>query len=96
MAKKDQAHEHGMDKAKLFGEIFLKFAAMVMVLAVLALMVGGAIYAAQTGHESLAIAIASGTGLSMVAGVIARIVLGQKPREPQKPKPPARPRKKKG
>ncbi|MCX7899362.1 MAG: DUF2335 domain-containing protein, partial [Methylocystis sp.] len=51
MAQKDQDHEHRMDVVRVRGEIFLKFSGMVFVLLVFALMIGGAIYAAQGGHE---------------------------------------------
>lgn len=82
-----------MDRERLYGEIFLKFAAMILVIAVLGMMIVGAIYAAASGHENLGIAIASGTGLSLVAGVIARIVLGRE--KPEKPKPTPKPATKK-
>lgn len=90
MAIRDQEHEHRMDSGRLYGGIFLKVCGMISVLAVLGMMIGGAIYAAQIGHENLGIAIASGTGLALVTGVVARIILGRDASK-EKPKAPAKP-----
>lgn len=79
-----------MDSGRLYGGIFLKVCGMISVLAVLGMMIGGAIYAAQIGHENLGIAIASGTGLALVTGVVARIILGRDASK-EKPKTPAKP-----
>ena len=41
-------------------------------------LVGGAIYAALAGHENVAIAIATGSGIAAVIGVVAKIYIGPK------------------
>ena len=88
MAKSDQAHEQLMDGRRFYGEMTLKIIGMIVVVLILSIMIGGSIYAAMLGFERLAIVIASGSGLALVAGVAVRVLLGRAPK-PTKPAQPA-------
>jgi uncharacterized membrane protein len=92
MAKSDLAHRQRMDHNQMFGDIFLKALAMIIAASIVAILVGGAIYAAVAGHENVAIAIATGSGIATVIGVVARIYLGSK-RQPPLPQTPGKKRR---
>lgn len=86
MAKNDQRHQQRMELAQLRSEVFLKSLAIFVAFGIILVMIAGAIYAAKIGHENLGITIASGSGLALVAGVIARIFLGRKENKPSPPR----------
>lgn len=95
MAKSDQAHQQLMDGRHFYGEMTLKIIGMIVVVLILLIMIGGSIFAATLGFEKLAIVIASGSGLALVAGVAVRILLGRQPKTVKSPQPVAKPTRKK-
>lgn len=74
MAKDEQAHRARMDMASLRGEVWLQSIAIAAAFGIICIMVAGAIVAAYLGHENLGIAIASGGGLALVTGTIAKML----------------------
>lgn len=93
MAKNEQSHRARMETGMLRGEIFLKSLTIVVAFGIICVMTFGAIYAAAFGYEIVGITIASGSGLALVAGVIARIFFG-KPNKPIPQSLPSKPSKK--
>jgi hypothetical protein len=83
-----------MDRRQLLGDFILQFSAMVFAFLIVSIMILGAIYAAVSGYENLAITIASGSGLALVAGVVSKIYLNKKAENPPT-KPSNKPPKKK-
>jgi hypothetical protein len=66
-----------MEKRHIHAEVFLKALAMTVAFGIICIMIIGAVYAAMNNHENVAITIASGSGLTLVVGVIAKIIFGR-------------------
>lgn len=93
MAKQSQKHQHSIESAEVYGDLILKIIGNFTALGIVVAMLAAALYAAMNQHDALASVIASGTGLSMVAGVFVRNRMNKKQAPPQ---PPAREPQKRG
>lgn len=96
MAKAEQRHAHFIEKAHLLGEIGLRFTSILAAVCIIAAMIGGAIYAAITGHDALAYTIAAGGGISIVLAALLKPAFGKKRDEPPASPLPKKPPRKKG
>jgi uncharacterized membrane protein len=69
MAVRQQKHSHDMDKYNAHSEFWLPILGMAAAVLVVIAMIGSGVYLAATGHEALAAAVLSGTGIVTAAGV---------------------------
>lgn len=85
MAKSDLAHHQSMERWHVIGDLLLKVLGLLSAIAIVGGMLAAALYAALNGHDGLAVTIASGTGLSMVAGVFVRARMTKRTQPQQQP-----------
>ena len=67
-----QRHAHWLEKFELFFEFTLKVLGILAALAVVGGLLAASVYCAIIGQKEVAIALASGAGVSTVAGVFLR------------------------
>jgi hypothetical protein len=87
MAVRQQKHSHHMDKYDAHSEFWQPVIGMLAAVMTVVAMLGAGACFALTGHENLALAVISGTGIVTVAGVF----LQRKKSENPEPPAPARP-----
>ena len=95
MAKNAQLHQHKMENWLVKGDILLPLCGIAAAVLVIICMLLSAVYAAIQGHDGLAIALASGTGIASVVGVFVRTKMVEEPnKKPQTNSPKANKAKK--
>jgi uncharacterized membrane protein len=86
MAVRQQKHSHDMDKYNAHSEFWLPILGLGAAVLVVMTMIGAGIYLASIGHEGLAAAVLSGTGIVTAAGAF----LQRRKADEAPPSPPQR------
>lgn len=82
MAVRQQKHYHWVEKADVLAGILLPILGLVAAVSAVVAMLATGVYLAMNGHENLAVAVFSGTGIATIAGAFLQRVRAKKVTEP--------------